>query len=161
MACFFHFGYIAKTDFCPAADFYAYPGGEAGTCYQSGYIVCGKTEKGQTTGRDCPTDNPVGKAAFPRVFCLGVPPSPGGAGADRPGRGGQLFITQARRGKAVQRVQPVYTAVYKTGINIARFFFQFRFYIFDEGVPRFPYLHLPLHTAYYITRRFYKKSRRN
>jgi hypothetical protein len=140
-ACFFRFACVATAEFCSAADFYARFGGNTRAGYQGGYIVGGKGENKQTTGRRGPADDSADKPALPRFFRLSVPAPPGGAGADCPGSGIQGFIAWFWRRKTVQRVQLVYPAVDKTAVNVPGFFFQFRFDIFDKGIPYALFFH--------------------
>jgi hypothetical protein len=155
MARFFCFGRIAEAEFRPAANFYAYPGGEAGAGYQGAYIVGGKGEKGQTAGGQGPPGGPAGKPAFPRFFRQPVPAPPGGAGADGPGGGIQRLGIQLWRLQALQRVQFVYPAPDKIRVNAAGVFFQFRFYVSGKGIPHPLFLH-----CLFLLLAIFMKSRR-
>jgi hypothetical protein len=138
---FFRFGYIAAAEFCTAADRYAHIGRKADAGYQRAYIIGRKEKQERTAGRYGPADNPARKPAFSRPFGQRIPAPPGGAGADRPGGGTQGFAAQFRRRNAIQRVQLVYPAIDKIGINF--FFFQFRFDVFDKRTPHALFIHYP------------------
>jgi hypothetical protein len=139
----FRFDYFTAAVFCSATELHAYFGGNTGAGYEGGYLVGGQEQQRRATGRADSPDGPADKPAFPHRFRPRILASPGGAGADSPCGGVKRVIAQRRRGKTVQRVQLVDSAVNQITVNIARVFFELRFYLFDERSPHTLFCHRP------------------
>jgi hypothetical protein len=134
---------IAEAEWHPTANVDTCFGEETGAGRKGADIVGGQGEDSETAGGYSPVDNVVSKPARARLFRQRVLPSPGSAGADRAGNGGERRIVQPWQGNTFQRTQLVYLAVDNVRVNVVNAFSQLRFYLFNEQIPHTVFLHYP------------------